>query len=606
MKRFFVVISLFLFIFISTVFAQETEELTNELPIVKKQKSIPFGIIECDKDLYVIKPGEKIVAKCTVDVESINAVAVFDKVTAYETDKKFNVKKTLAISEKVFEDDKKPLGVIDRKKTIKIEFEPKSDYGKFDVSVKINKNGEMITETLDPYWVVDRGVQYQNTITEYLGSRRFNLSTEWNSNFTTYIKQVKFEVDGVNTTVWDMNGLISYWSFDEGIGGYVFDKSGNDNIGTLINMNITGNATSGWTNDSIYGNALNFDGVNDYINAGNITLGEEADVFSVSLWVKIKSREAQDKIIKYGDMFAFGFGNNETFILQIGNKTNGIQAIGFTAGYNVTEDVNSWHHWVFIYDKNNQKVEVWRDGVLVRNSLNGFNGWLTASKRPEQTLTIAYTGYTNCTIDEVMIFNRSLTENEIRQLYLTKAHYFNHTFTHTNSVFINSWKSYACNQIGECNVTTQQQYCDSGKYYYKNDGIIYACNSTLGTGNDIRLFASYIRQSTLSSEYPSVNTAIVVLIILALGIASYALFADINPITVITGVVVFLTILFLLITLIGVTKNNLYSIYENNENLGIFNEPKEFITSYPIYSIENVYAKNVTSGDTTMLVFKND
>jgi hypothetical protein len=61
-------------------------------------------------------------------------------------------------------------------------------------------------------------------------------------------------------------GLVGYWSFDEGSGNIARDYSGNGNNGTLYNFNFT--ATSGWVDGKV-GKALSFDGVDDYVNVGN-------------------------------------------------------------------------------------------------------------------------------------------------------------------------------------------------------------------------------------------------------------------------------------------------------------------------------------------------
>jgi type II secretory pathway pseudopilin PulG len=57
-------------------------------------------------------------------------------------------------------------------------------------------------------------------------------------------------------------GLVGYWSFDEGSGNIARDYSGNGNNGTLYNFNFT--ATSGWVDGKV-GKALSFDGVDDYV-----------------------------------------------------------------------------------------------------------------------------------------------------------------------------------------------------------------------------------------------------------------------------------------------------------------------------------------------------
>jgi len=55
-------------------------------------------------------------------------------------------------------------------------------------------------------------------------------------------------------------GLVGHWTFNEGAGTTASDSSGNNNTGTLINGPI-------WTTGKI-GQALDFDGVNDYVDLG--------------------------------------------------------------------------------------------------------------------------------------------------------------------------------------------------------------------------------------------------------------------------------------------------------------------------------------------------
>ena len=69
------------------------------------------------------------------------------------------------------------------------------------------------------------------------------------------------------------NGLIGYWSFDEGRGTTASDSSGNGNDGTLVNGPI-------WTSGEIAG-ALSFDGVDDYVSFAS----QAQSTISISAWV---------------------------------------------------------------------------------------------------------------------------------------------------------------------------------------------------------------------------------------------------------------------------------------------------------------------------------
>jgi hypothetical protein len=76
-------------------------------------------------------------------------------------------------------------------------------------------------------------------------------------------------------------GLVGQWKFDESSGSTTAaDSSGSGNTGTLTNM-----ATStAWVSGQI-GNALEFDGTNDYVNAGSASNLDDLSVMTVSAWI---------------------------------------------------------------------------------------------------------------------------------------------------------------------------------------------------------------------------------------------------------------------------------------------------------------------------------
>jgi hypothetical protein len=75
-------------------------------------------------------------------------------------------------------------------------------------------------------------------------------------------------------------GLVAHWEFDETSGITVSDSSGNGSNGTLLNGPT-------WTTGRI-GNALSFDGVNDYVSIGNpFVLNLGTNSFTYSVWVNV-------------------------------------------------------------------------------------------------------------------------------------------------------------------------------------------------------------------------------------------------------------------------------------------------------------------------------
>src|SRR3989338_9509033 len=74
-------------------------------------------------------------------------------------------------------------------------------------------------------------------------------------------------------------GLVGYWSFNEGIGPYAGDSSGNRNQGTLTNGPT-------WV-DGKRGKALSFDGSNDYVNVASSTSLNITNAITISGWINV-------------------------------------------------------------------------------------------------------------------------------------------------------------------------------------------------------------------------------------------------------------------------------------------------------------------------------
>jgi hypothetical protein len=74
------------------------------------------------------------------------------------------------------------------------------------------------------------------------------------------------------------SGLAGYWKFDEGSGTVASDSSNNGNTGTLVNG-------PQWV-DGIRGNALTFDGVDDYVDVLDSNNLDVSQSITIEAWVK--------------------------------------------------------------------------------------------------------------------------------------------------------------------------------------------------------------------------------------------------------------------------------------------------------------------------------
>ena len=86
----------------------------------------------------------------------------------------------------------------------------------------------------------------------------------------------RFET-GRNLKLWaSASAIAGYWNFNEGNGLVVYDSSGNNNSGALTNGPI-------WTAGKVNG-AINFDGVDDFVDLGSPAILDNLDPFTITMW----------------------------------------------------------------------------------------------------------------------------------------------------------------------------------------------------------------------------------------------------------------------------------------------------------------------------------
>ena len=202
-------------------------------------------------------------------------------------------------------------------------------------------------------------------------------------------------------------GLVAEWHFDEGAGNVVTDSSGNGYDGTVYGAT--------WV-DGKYGKALLFDGVDDRVKLPNSAINGLADITS-EFWIKTYDNVA-------GIITGAKSGTDNEYLIYWDN-TNQIyphikdkrSAISTST---ITDD--NWHH-----------VTIVRAGIEVRVYVDGnFNGVANAPTGP---LNIDLNGLWlggeqdsvgdgwetnqqfNGILDEVRIYNRALTAEEIKLQY---------------------------------------------------------------------------------------------------------------------------------------------------------------------------------------------
>ena len=204
-----------------------------------------------------------------------------------------------------------------------------------------------------------------------------------------------------------MNGLVAWWKFDEINGTVAYDSSGNGNAG-----NLTLGAT--WT-DGIIGNAISFN-TSQYMTS-NVKYKPASDASgqSYSAWVKVEGQSWR--------VFGSNASGNGEIHLSVNGGQNHITfgTTSFGSGNN-GESPNTvnipitlgWHNVILIKQAN--KYELFFDGSsliadMQRNTSNTSTNFNLGRRYANSSQ------YYSGTIDDVRIYDRALSAEEVQALY---------------------------------------------------------------------------------------------------------------------------------------------------------------------------------------------
>jgi hypothetical protein len=209
------------------------------------------------------------------------------------------------------------------------------------------------------------------------------------------------------------NGLVGWWPFN----GNANDESGNNNNGSM-NGGLFINDRNGSSNS-----ALGLPNLGDNLTVSNVAPLFNNFGLSVSVWLRFPNQYNQSSlaIIKNGIPYSNGFDvaidqnnqaygeNNYLVLFLVGNGT----AVTFISNQS---ELGQWSNLVSTYDGNS--IKIYLNGILKATqpfnlSLNCPNNDLIFGQWDNPTTP----SVTNRNIDDIGIWNRALTQQEITDLY---------------------------------------------------------------------------------------------------------------------------------------------------------------------------------------------
>jgi hypothetical protein len=208
------------------------------------------------------------------------------------------------------------------------------------------------------------------------------------------------------------SGLVGHWKLDEsGNTSTAVDSAGSSN-GTLINF--PADPTPNWQAAKI-ANGLNFDGVNDEVDIPSSAALTPADAFTFAAWVYPTTDNTDVAIFMgpegngFGESWRMVIDSSPEFAFSV-DTNNALVSVR-----NGDPALDKWQHVAGVYDGAN--IHLFVDGVLLESVAQ------TGSVTYPQAGKVARMGradgvpWLEGAIDDVRIYDRALTQQEIQQLY---------------------------------------------------------------------------------------------------------------------------------------------------------------------------------------------
>ena len=198
----------------------------------------------------------------------------------------------------------------------------------------------------------------------------------------------------------ELSDVAGMWFFDEGGGKEAKDSSRNENQGEIVGAK--------WTEGQLE-KALSFDGSDDYVDVMHSASLEPVSV-SGQAWVKLKSDGTRHIIFAKWTGYTLEVSTAGNPYFQIRNAQG---QLGSTSPTPILW--GNWHHLAGTFNDKDKNITIYVDGeekltTKLASSITYNQSVLRISN------TIYAGGAVNGLIDEVAIFNRALTADEVKTL----------------------------------------------------------------------------------------------------------------------------------------------------------------------------------------------
>jgi len=230
-----------------------------------------------------------------------------------------------------------------------------------------------------------------------------------------------------------LNGLVGYWpldrqSYDQETHRFT-DKSENGNHGIGNGDNLESTFDFAINQHNIGSSAIPLDGLSDFINCGDdASLKFGTGDFSLSCWFKSGVTQNGTLIGKGADgvggvRYKISICDTGAIQVEIDDNGVGVGKVNIASADMTYGDDGSWHYAVGVKDGNSLRLYV--DGIEDANSPADLTGMASLNTEHPAAIGRIYNAvvsyqFFNGLIAQVRIYNLSLSQDEITQLYLER------------------------------------------------------------------------------------------------------------------------------------------------------------------------------------------
>jgi hypothetical protein len=203
--------------------------------------------------------------------------------------------------------------------------------------------------------------------------------------------------------------LVGWWKLDDEGAGVAVDSSGYDNYGTL----------QGGVKfvEGQLGDALVFDDVDDWVDCGNDASLANVESVSVAAWIMRYRTGGERRVASNHNNKTGGYKltvhSNNKVEFEVRTATNG-QTFNRNVAEGTVLDAEVWYHVVGVYEKG-KAIRTYVNGKLDRElattNVAGVSDGVFRIGRESHSTGNRWIGR----IDDVRVYNKTLTEAEIQQ-----------------------------------------------------------------------------------------------------------------------------------------------------------------------------------------------